>query len=520
MSTTQRVEKTLNEQNIRFIKQNSTAFDELQNHTVQNLDHGVQAFIFQNRIFGNAETIGSNILFVKNFYFELLTKIRTFLKTCLIGNPGTQKSVFQFYYLSMIKEAYDNENSQLPPDFYKNCKPPKIIIRQKRKSFSIYVLQEKFSFELENFDLHNLFCFDPEETLYLYEPDDLLAEPLYDHSIPTLSTNSPDPRRYKEFVKNGAIKLYMPCLKLEELKTIGKFLRELSDCPTPMKDLYSESKIIERFEEYGGIFRHVLPISKNYLNNLKKEKIRTIETLSNEAMRKVLINANIEDQDISDLIAQYDVERNGEYAFEDFKMELANKNIPKILKSYINARSIDELKNLLKRMDETGSLESLAQNNYETLIFKLHTSSIQGMKCRTRDNGNSTWDSNLQYIIQPNQLKPNSGIIPLSFELMEKNILYYPFNPSYPLSDFMYKQKDANGVDELCVIQVSREKKSRTIKGIAQLKVKLNIKDFSNVRYFYFGHPTKVNSISIKYPKNDKFKSVKIIEVLSSYDFE
>jgi hypothetical protein len=171
-------------------------------------------------------------------------------------------------------------------------------------------------------------------------------------------------------------------------------------------------------------------------------------------------------------------------------------------------------------MDETGSLESLAQNNYETLIFKLHTSSIQGMKCRTRDNGNSTWDSNLQYIIQPNQLKPNSGIIPLSFELMEKNILYYPFNPSYPLSDFMYKQKDANGVDELCVIQVSREKKSRTIKGIAQLKVKLNIKDFSNVRYFYFGHPTKVNSISIKYPKNDKFKSVKIIEVLSSYDFE
>jgi hypothetical protein len=343
MSTTQRVEKTLNDQNIRFIrKQNSTAFDGLQNYTVQNLDHGVQAFIFQNKIFGNAKTIGSNILFVRNFYFELLTKIRTFQQTCLIGNPGTQKSFFQFYYLTIIKKAYDDENNQLPPDCFENCKPPKIIIRQEGKSFSINVLQEKVSFKLKNLDLDDLSFFDPEETLYLYEPDDLLAEPLYKHPIPTLSTNSPDPRRYKEFVKNGATKLYMPCLKLEELKTIGKFLREQSDFPSSMKDIYSESKIIERFEEYGGIFRHVLPVSKNYLNNLKKEKIRTVETLTNEAMRKILINANIEDPDISDLIAQYDVETNGEYAFEDFKMKLANKNIPKILKSYINARSIED----------------------------------------------------------------------------------------------------------------------------------------------------------------------------------
>jgi hypothetical protein len=315
----------------------------------------------------------------------------------------------------------------------------------------------------------------------------------------------------------------MPCLKLEELKTIGKFLREQSDFPSSMKGIYSESKIIERFEEYGGIFRHVLPVSKNYLNNLKKEKIRTIETLTNEAMMKILINANIEDPDISHLIAQYDVETNGEYAFEDFKMELANKNIPKILKSYINARSIEELKTQLKRTDETESLESLARDNYETLIFKLHTSSIQGMKCRIRDNGNSTWYSNSQYIIKPNQLKPNSGRIP-SFELMEKNILYYSLNPNYPLSDMMYKQKDANGVDELCLIQVSREKRSRTINETAsiQIKEKLNITDFSNIRYFYFGHPTKVNKILIKYPKNKaiKFKSVEIVEVLSSYDFE
>jgi hypothetical protein len=216
----------------------------------------------------------------------------------------------------------------------------------------------------------------------------------------------------------------MPCLKLEELKTIGKFLRERSDFPSSMKDLYSESKIIERFEEYGGIFRHVLPKSKNYLNNLKKEKTRTIETLTNEAMCKLLINANIEDPDISHLVAQYDVETNGEYSFEDYKMMLANKNIPKILKSYITARSMDELKNQLRRTDETGSLEASARDIYEILIFKLHTSSIQGMKCRTRDNGNSTWDSNSQYIIEPNQLKPNRESIPLSFELMEKNIVY------------------------------------------------------------------------------------------------
>jgi hypothetical protein len=86
----------------------------------------------------------------------------------------------------------------------------------------------------------------------------------------------------------------------------------------------------------------------------------------------------------------------------------------------------------------------------------------------------------------------------------------------------MYKQKDANGMDELCLIQVSREKKPRTIttKAIALIKQKLNITDFSNVRYFYFGLPSKVNNILIKYPKKTKFKSVKIVEVLSSYDFK
>jgi hypothetical protein len=101
-----------------------------------------------------------------------------------------------------------------------------------------------------------------------------------------------------------------------------------------------------------------------------------------------------------------------------------------------------------------------------------------------------TYVSNSQYIIEPNQLKPNSsGNIPLSFELMEKNILYFSLNPNYPLSDTMHKRKDANGVvDELCLIQVSREKSSRTINETAsiQIKEKLNITDFSKCSLFLF----------------------------------
>jgi hypothetical protein len=94
----------------------------------------------------------------------------------------------------------------------------------------------------------------------------------------------------------------MPVLECNELLAIGKYLIEKEKIPIDMQDLYSEENIKKRFEEYGGIYRHVLPTSKSYLNQIKVQKRNVIDGLTREQMNKLISAANIEDPDISDFL--------------------------------------------------------------------------------------------------------------------------------------------------------------------------------------------------------------------------
>jgi len=72
-----------------------------------------------------------------------------------------------------------------------------------------------------------------------------------------ITTCSPNARRYKEFVKNGADKFYMPVWTLEELQVAGEYIR--SECPSID---FSSKAIEDRYKRFGGIFRYVLPSNK------------------------------------------------------------------------------------------------------------------------------------------------------------------------------------------------------------------------------------------------------------------
>lgn len=61
-----------------------------------------------------------------------------------------------------------------------------------------------------------------QHTLYLVEPSQDILGPLNIPRLQTVITCSPDQRRYKEFTKLGAEKLYMPCWRLDELKVVAK----------------------------------------------------------------------------------------------------------------------------------------------------------------------------------------------------------------------------------------------------------------------------------------------------------
>ena len=474
------------------------------------------AFEFPSNIFTNiTKIIGPNILIARDFYERLLTEIRKEEKCCLIGNPGTQKSMFQYYFIFRIMNF--DKLGPLPPDSFGNTDPPNIIIRQEGLTYFIHILEESVTFELDKLNDKVLNLFDGKETLYLFEPDQEKREPYYLHGIPTLATCSPDDSRYKEFIKNGGVKLYMPCLTQNELLSIGKYLVKVGELTTEMKELYSDEKITERFKEYGGIYRNVLPNNIYHVRQLKLQKSAAISDLTKETLYKLLSSANIEDPYISHLLAQFDVKKEGEYEFESYTMQFVSENIPLELKKKLQDLSTYELRHLLRRSDETGYLEASAREMYESYIVKCH---LQGFDASTRSNNtNSEWISN--YVInENNKLMVSEGKPPI-FDNMVKDILYYSLNPIFPLSDVMYKTTDSNGKSELCVVQVSRERKNRTItkKAANQFLESLGLKDFSDVKYYYYGHPTRVSKVKINLKGSHKFKDIQIVKVPEDYIF-
>ena len=453
----------------------------------------------------------------------------------------------------------------LPPDCLGNTHAPKIIIRQVGLSYYIHILKESVTFKLFYFNDNVLNLFDGKETLYLYEPDAEKKEPFYKHGIPTLATCSPDDSRYKEFVKNGGEKLFMPCLTLDELLCIGKFLVKEGDLSNEMKELYSDKKITERFNEFGGIYRNVLPSSLRYESYIKLHKFTVISDLTKETVYKLLASANIENPDISHLLAQFDVKKEGKDAFKKYTMQFVGDNIPKDLQSKLELLTFEETRHLLVRADETGFLDVFARDQYEKFIVKYHlqgfeadtrssiietttttkavktanttTNTIKAVKTKTtkavktntttttpssrNDDNNTTNQWISKYVISKNQFKLAEGDPPI-FKDMTPGILYYSLNPVFPLADIMYMTTDSNNKSELCAVQVSREKGNRNItEDTASLFLNLlGLEDFSNVKYYYFSRPSNVEKVKIIIPSTLKFKDVQIVKVPLSYDFK
>jgi hypothetical protein len=177
---------------------------------------------------------------------------------------------------------------------------------------TVYFLETGEAHSIQN-DIMVLECFDPETSLYLYEPADANSGPHFAGlTIPIFTTVSPNTSRYKEFTKNGGRSYYMPIWSLQDLLSAGAYLKESGRVPDDTLDLYSEQSIRERYDEFGGIFRHVLPESKKDIVRTYAKKRQAI----NGAIGKDILSiGDIEDDEVSHFILQYDVKIDGEYPF-------------------------------------------------------------------------------------------------------------------------------------------------------------------------------------------------------------
>ena len=213
--------------------------------------------------------LGSDIIFTRDFYEDLLMDIRAENRCLLTGSPGIGKSHFQLYYLARILNP--TLFGPLPPDCYGCTDAPKIVIRQEGNSMTVYDIENRVAYKCgKNKSL--LGCFDPKVTLYLYEPGELETGPYYfGHQLPILATMPPVFSHYEYFLKNGAALRYMPIFTGDELLAAGNYLLEKGCVPEDMTELYSPHEIKKRYDKFGGIFSNILPTSVDKLTSVHEE---------------------------------------------------------------------------------------------------------------------------------------------------------------------------------------------------------------------------------------------------------
>jgi hypothetical protein len=205
-----------------------------------------------------------------------------------------------------------NENSMLPDSFGRTNVPEVVLRKIGNNIIQIWNIQEGKVVVCSDHFHELLGSFDPKKSLYLYEPGSSLKGSHYEElSIPTMCSVSPDERRYKEFYKNGAAKLYMPSWTLPELQAIRNFAKERH----PDQIWLSEQDTYDRFNEFGGIFRHIF--SRN-IGLVREDQKRAIEDLDPRTF--LLDEIDRGRRQVSHLVAQYQVSIEGNHAFRDVQL--------------------------------------------------------------------------------------------------------------------------------------------------------------------------------------------------------
>jgi hypothetical protein len=401
-------------------------------------------------------------LFVRDFYPNIFAEIRKRKRCVMIGNPGIGKSMFQYYYLSRLLNASKFE--PLPPDCFGSKEPPKIVIRQiGDKKIIIYDLENRKAEQIKPVDDDVFECFNPKTTLYLMEPGQSNnIEPFYlDVEIPTLTTVSPNINQYKEFCKKGAVKLFMPCCTEDELKEMGAFLLRKNCVPSDLESEYSPDKISQRFHQFGGIIRHVLPSSVDKLAECVDNQAEAIHTCDVHAL---LLSGNIEHHNVSHFIMQYDVAKKGELAFKKPKLDFVSDDVYKSLKERLSKSNLDDKIRALLRNDETGFLAEAAPKLYEDVICELLLCGVNWQYVTRNITHNKSENVTVQNLnLTLDALE--KGKVP-TFEAMATNRLYHPLNPILPAGDILYKTVDG----KLVIIQVNRQRAGHKKMQMSALK--------------------------------------------------
>ena len=261
----------------------------------------------------------------------------------------------------------------------------------------------------------------------------------------------------------------MPVFKLNELQSIGKYLLDRGCIAAEMKADYSPDRIEERFEEFGGIFRIVLPHSMKFVQQCKESKRALIRDCD---ATQLLTLSDIEDPRVSHLLMQYDIDPSeGISAFSRPAVKFVSSDVEKQLKKKVLEVDLRAKINALLRNDETGHFDDIAPSVYESVVGELLTKGVQwkkkvrtmnwGATSKTSDEDELPWED-FDFTIR-NRVEGFQ-----TFAEMGDGDMCVPQNSSFRFVEFYLKRQTGNG-EELVLFQVTRQdarKKTKVSKKV------------------------------------------------------
>lgn len=401
----------------------------------------------------------------------LLQAIRDKLHVALVGNPGIGKSVFQQYYLARVfnEKLY----GPLPADYFGNTALPEVVVRQigANRTELYFVPERKFAVMRDSPNLL-LGAFEPQRTIFLFEPGKDICEPEWYPEIPTSAYVSPNISRYKEFVKRGAEMLYNPVWDLDEILSVARVMRSEPSFPDEMRGLYEDTEVEKRFNEFGGILRYCLPQRPSVLMDARERQKNALR----EAGKSNLIRfETIEHPEVSQHLAHFKVKVTGPEPFRNATIDLINDNVEKELRrEWLSVSLFDKIRALM-RNDETGYMDKACQDLFEDVVAEnvMHKTS---WRQRLVTGVLRDWEDE-ELFSSGLASRRVDGIVPM-FREMEEGVLYVPLKANYPLGDMVWKCDNV-----LYVANATRQSSgSKRVTGVEAFVKQLHVPSDCEVR--------------------------------------
>ena len=432
-------------------------------------------------------SVQPSTIYLRHFYPALLSCLLKKRYSILTGNPGVSKSWFHWYIL------YHMINKNV----VRNFEAPKLIVRQIARKELVFIFPHySKAFYTTSVDLfYSLFLryFQRDAVLILVEPKDSLTEPEVT-GIQTILTCSPDRRHYKEFEKVGAAKVFMPVWTLDELQLVGAHIRCHASDEYQQKALTPEG-IADRYNHFGGIIRHVIPVSEDALRSAERLQKKVLG--HTKPVDIFVKGTDIEKEDnqkdnISHMLLHYEVDYE-EKDFMQFNMVFASEYVKKMKEQ--ETMSDEELQSCiveLKLMFQGG--RKLNSDLFETVVFHGLSSFEWKMYCKDEQ----------KWVDRKFEFKESQWVAKQEEKLLQNmrpSVLYRPLNPKFPLVDMLWVEINERGQKELFFVQVTfAEKHDKSMSTYENLRSALCLKPSEKLNIYFVPNPRYVDT----YAKRDK----------------